>query len=51
MITVTKLKILQSLFFIELGNKKKEKYPDDENLYPGIYIKEIAEKIIKEILN
>ena len=38
----------KSVFYRIREIKKKEKYPDDENLYPGIYIKEIAEKIIKE---
>ena len=28
--------------------KFKEKYPQNENLYPGLYIKDIAVKIIKE---
>ena len=38
----------KSVFYRIREIKKKEKYPEDENLYPGIYIKEIAEKIIKE---
>ena len=38
----------KSVFYRIREIKKKEKYPDDKNLYPGIYIKEIAEKIIKE---
>ncbi len=39
---------VESIYYriIEITNKKK--FPNKENLYPGIYIKDIAEKILKE---
>ena len=35
-----------SVFYRILELKHKKKFPDDENLYPGEYIKEIAQNII-----
>ena len=35
-----------SVFYRILELKNKKKFPDDENLYPGEYIKEIAQNII-----
>ena len=38
---------VESVFFRIQEIKYKNKFPDDDNLYPGLYIKDIAEKIIK----
>jgi len=42
---------VESVFLRIIEIKNKKKFPKKENLYPGIYIKDIAEKIIKENLN
>jgi len=42
---------VESVFFRIQEIKYKNKFPDNENLYPGLYIKDIAEKIIKEDQN
>ena len=39
---------VESVYFRIIEIKFKKKFPLKENLYPGIYIKEIAEKIIKK---
>ena len=38
---------VKSVYFRILEIKYKKEFPKNENLYPGIYIKDIAEKIIK----
>jgi arginyl-tRNA synthetase len=38
---------VESVHFRILEIKYKKKFPKNENLYPGLYIKDIAEKIIK----
>ena len=42
---------VESVFLRIIEIKNKKKFPKKENLYPGIYIKDIAKKIIKENLN
>ena len=42
---------VESVFFRIQEIKYKNKFPDNDNLYPGLYIKDIAEKIIKEDQN
>ncbi len=39
---------VESVHLRILEIKYKKKFPKNENLYPGLYIKDIAEKIIKE---
>ena len=39
---------VESVFFRIIEIKYKKKFPKKENLYPGFYIKDIAEKIIEE---
>ena len=39
---------VESVFFRIQEIKYKNKFPDNDNLYPGLYIKDIAEKIINE---
>ncbi len=39
---------IKSVHLRILEIKYKKKFPKNENLYPGLYIKDIAEKIIKE---
>ena len=39
---------VESVYFRIIEIKYKKEFPKKENLYPGIYIKDIAEKIIKE---
>tara|TARA_B100001564_G_scaffold358946_1_gene379044 strand:- start:614 stop:2338 length:1725 start_codon:yes stop_codon:yes gene_type:complete len=39
---------VESVFLRIIEIKYKKKFPKKENLYPGLYIKDIAEKIIKE---
>ena len=44
-----KLKILQSQFFLRIQEiKYKKKFINQENLYPGNYIIEIAKKILEK---
>ena len=38
---------VESVYFRILEIKYKKEFPKNENLYPGLYIKDIAEKIIK----
>tara|TARA_Y100000817_G_scaffold66847_1_gene50627 strand:+ start:1140 stop:2816 length:1677 start_codon:yes stop_codon:yes gene_type:complete len=38
----------KSVYFRIIEIKKKKAFPDDENLYPGDYIKDIAKKILKK---
>tara|TARA_B100001057_G_scaffold123122_1_gene121981 strand:- start:11532 stop:13253 length:1722 start_codon:yes stop_codon:yes gene_type:complete len=42
---------VESVFLRIVEIKHKKKFPKKEHLYPGLYIKDIAEKIIKENLN
>ena len=42
---------VESVHLRIIENKYKKKFPEKENLYPGLYIKDIAEKIIKENKN
>ncbi len=42
---------VESVYFRIIEKKYKKEFPKKENLYPGHYIKEIAEKIIKENIN
>jgi arginyl-tRNA synthetase len=42
---------VESVFFRIQEIKYKNKFPDNDSLYPGLYIKDIAEKIIKEDQN
>jgi arginyl-tRNA synthetase len=42
---------VESVFFRIQEIKYKNKFPDNDNLYPGLYIKDIAEKIIEENKN
>ena len=42
---------VESVFLRIIEIKHKKKFPKKENLYPGLYIKYIAEKIIKENIN
>jgi len=42
---------VESVFLRIVEIKHKKKFPNKEYLYPGLYIKDIAEKIIKENLN
>ena len=39
---------IESVYFRIVEIKYKKKFPKKENLYPGLYIKDIANKIIKE---
>ncbi len=39
---------VESVYFRIIEIKDKKEFPKKENLYPGLYIKDIAEKIIKE---
>ena len=39
---------VESVHYRILQIKYKKEFPNNENLYPGLYIKDIAEKIIKE---
>ena len=39
---------VESVYFRIIEIKYKKEFPKKENLYPGLYIKDIAEKIIKE---
>ena len=39
---------VESVYLRILEIKDKKEFPKKENLYPGLYIKDIAEKIIKE---
>ena len=39
---------VESVFLRIREIKFKEKYPQNKNLYPGLYIKDIAAKILKE---
>ena len=39
---------VESVYLRILEIKYKKKFPNKENLYPGVYIKDIAKKIIKE---
>ena len=42
---------VESVFFRIQEIKYKNKFPDSDNLYPGLYIKDIAEKIIADNQN
>ena len=42
------INFVRSVYFRILEIKNKKKFPNDENLYPGDYIINIAKKIIKE---
>ena len=42
---------VESVYFRILEIKYKEEFPKNKNLYPGLYIKEIAEKIVKANMN
>jgi arginyl-tRNA synthetase len=42
---------VESVFFRIQEIKYKKKFPDNDNLYPGLYLKDIAQKIIKEDQN
>ncbi len=42
---------VESVYFRIIEIKYKKKFPKKENLYPGHYIKKIAEKIVKENMN
>ena len=42
---------VESVFFRIHEIKYKNKFPDSDNLYPGLYIKDIAEKIIADNQN
>ena len=42
---------VESVHLRIIEKKYKKKFPEKENLYPGLYIKDIAEKIIKENKN
>jgi arginyl-tRNA synthetase len=42
---------VESVFLRIQEIKYKNKFPDKDNLYPGLYIKDIAEKIIKDDKN
>jgi arginyl-tRNA synthetase len=42
---------VKSVFFRIQEIKYKNKFPDNDNLYPGLYIKDIAEKIIEDNQN
>ena len=42
---------VESVFFRIQEIKYKKKFPNKENLYPGLYIKDIASKIILEDIN
>ena len=42
---------VESVFFRIQEIKYKKKFPNNDNLYPGLYLKDIAEKIIKEDQN
>ena len=39
---------VESVYFRIVEIKYKKKFPKKENLYPGLYIKDIANKILKE---
>ncbi len=39
---------VESVYFRIVEIKYKKEFPKKENLYPGLYIKDIAEKIVKE---
>jgi len=41
---------VESVYFRIIEIKFQKKFPNKENLYPGLYIKDIAEKILKENL-
>ena len=52
MIMVFKLRnFVQSVYFRILEIKYKKEFPKNENLYPGLYIKDIANKIINDNKN
>ena len=42
---------VESVFFRIQEIKYKKKFPNNDNLYPGLYLKDIAQKIIKEDQN
>ena len=42
---------VESVYLRIIEIKYKKKFPNKENLYPGLYIKDIAEKIIKDNKN
>ena len=42
---------VESVFLRILEIKHKKEFPNNENLYPGLYVKEIAKKILKENKN
>ena len=42
---------VESVYFRIIELKYKKEFPKKENLYPGLYIKDIAKKIIKENMN
>ena len=42
---------VESVYFRIVEVKYKKEFPKKENLYPGLYIKDIAKKIIKENMN
>ena len=42
---------VESVFLRILEIKHKKQFPNNENLYPGLYVKEIAKKILKENKN
>ena len=42
---------VESVFYRIKEIKHKKEFPNSENLYPGLYIKDIAEKIIKKNIN
>ena len=45
----TKLKTLLNQYILRIREiKYKEKFIDEKDLYPGNYIKEIAQKILKK---
>jgi len=42
---------VESVFFRIQEIKYKNKFPDNDNLYPGLYVKDIAEKIVEDNQN
>ena len=42
---------VESIYFRIMEIKHKKEFPKNKNLYPGVYIKDIANKIIKENIN
>ena len=42
---------VESVFLRIAEIKHKKEFPDNDNLYPGLYVKEIAKKILKENKN